>query len=166
MSLWSRIVNAFRGDRLSRDIEEELESHIAEAIAEGRDPGEARRAFGPALHHREKSRDMRLMPWLESVYADAVFGRRQLLKRKGTSAAAIPENDDLTPGAHQYAVLSHDYWTRRFNEGPKVIGRTFRSGNEIYQIVGLAEGPFTGTESGTVTGIFVPTMMMKNRAIV
>ena len=63
-------------------------------------------------------------------------------------------------------MLSHDYWTRRFNEGPKVIGRTFRSGNEIYQIVGLAEGPFTGTESGTVTGIFVPTMMMKNRAIV
>ena len=282
MSLWSRIANAFRGDRLSRDIEEELELHIAEAIAEGRDSAEARRAFGPALHHREKSREIRLMPWLESVYADAVFGRRQLLKRKGTSAAAIlslalaigscaaafrlmdavlwrplpvaapgrlyvlsrqstgpdgkvatgdtcaypmfrqmralvkdqaeliavsianridvtygsdqetekayqqyvsgwmfssfgirpalgrvfTENDDLTPGAHPYAVLSHDYWKRRFSEDPKVIGRTFRSGNDIYEIVGVAEGPFVGTEPGTVTDIFVPTMMMKNRAIV
>jgi hypothetical protein len=38
MSLWSRVANVFRGDRLNRDIEEELQSHIAEAITEGRDP--------------------------------------------------------------------------------------------------------------------------------
>jgi len=55
MSLWSRIANVFRGDRLNRDIEEELQSHIAEAITEGRDPGEARRAFGSVLSHRERS---------------------------------------------------------------------------------------------------------------
>jgi putative ABC transport system permease protein len=67
MSLWSRIANTFHGDRLNRDIEEELQSHIAEAIAEGRDSGEARRAFAPALTHREKSQDIRLMPWLESL---------------------------------------------------------------------------------------------------
>ena len=46
MSLWSRIANAFRGDRLNRDIDEELESHIAEAMEQGRDPEEARRALG------------------------------------------------------------------------------------------------------------------------
>src|SRR4051812_22655946 len=89
MSLRSRITNVFRGDRLNRNIEEELQSHIAEAIAEGRDPGEARRAFGPLLCHRENSRDIRLVPWLESLRADAVFGWRQLLKRKATSAAAV-----------------------------------------------------------------------------
>jgi putative ABC transport system permease protein len=282
MSLWSRIANVFRRDRLNREIEEELQSHIEEAIAEGRDPGEARRAFGSVLSHREKSRDIRLIPWLESLCADAVFGWRQLLKRKVTSAAAVlslalaigscdaafrlmdamlwrplpiaaperlyvlsrevagpdgkvltsdnfeypmfrqmraqvkdqaeliavssadhidltygsdqetekayqqyvsgwmfhsfgirsalgrvfTENDDLTPGAHPYAVLSYDYWKRRFAEDPKVVGRTFRTGNEVYQIVGVAEGPFTGTEPGTVTDIFLPTMMMKNNAIV
>jgi predicted permease len=282
MSLWSRIANVFRGDLLNRDIEEELQSHIAEAITEGRDPGEARRAFGSVLSHRERSRDIRLIPWLESLCADAVFGWRQLLKRKVTSAAAVlslalaigscdaafrlmdamlwrplpiaaperlyvlsrkvagpdgkvltsdnfeypmfrqmraqvkdqaeliavssadhidltygsdqetekayqqyvsgwmfqsfgirsalgrvfTENDDLTPGAHPYAVLSYDYWKRRFAEDPKVVGRTFRTGNEVYQIVGVAEGPFTGTEPGTVTDIFLPTMMMKNNAIV
>ena len=89
MSLWSRIANVFRGDRLNRDIEEELQSHIAEAITEGRDPGEARRAFGSVLSHRERSRDIRLIPWLESLCADAVFGWRQLLKSKVTSAAAV-----------------------------------------------------------------------------
>jgi hypothetical protein len=38
MSLWSRISNAVRGERLNREIEEELQSHIEEAIASGRDP--------------------------------------------------------------------------------------------------------------------------------
>ena len=60
MSLWSRIVNVARGDRLSREIDEEAQSHIEEAVAQGRDSAEARRAFGSALRHREESRDVRL----------------------------------------------------------------------------------------------------------
>ena len=89
MSLWSRILNVVRGDGLSREIDEELQSHIAEAIEQGRDPAEARRAFGSVLRRREDSRDIRLLPWLDSLRADAVFGWRQLMKRKMTSAAAI-----------------------------------------------------------------------------
>ena len=46
MSLWSRISNALQGERLNREIDEELQSHIEEAIAAGRDPEEARRTFG------------------------------------------------------------------------------------------------------------------------
>ncbi len=281
MSIWSRLVNVLRGDRLSRDIDEELESHIAEAIEQGRDPAEARKAFGSTLRQREKSYDIRLLPWLDSLRADTVFGWRQLKKNKATSAAAIlslalaigacasafrlidalllrplpiaqPErlrvivfeglnaadgkvmrydscsypmfrrmraavkdqaeliavsyadrtdltygsdqemekaylqyvsgsmfpafglrpalgrlltkNDDLTPGAYPVAVLSHDYWRRRFGQDPKAIGRTFRMGDDLYEIVGVTEGRFTGTETGTVTDIFVP-MMMKNPSI-
>ena len=89
MSLWSRIANVFRGDGLSREIDEELESHIAEAIEQGRDPAEARRAFGSVLRTREESRDVRLAAWLDSLRADAVFGWRQLMKKKVTSAAAV-----------------------------------------------------------------------------
>ena len=278
MSLWSRIVNAVRGDRFSREIDEELQSHIEEAIAQGRDPAEARRAFGSAHYYLDSSRDLRLIPWLDSLRADAVFGLRQLRKNKVTSAAAIlslalaigactsafrlidalflrplpvaspdrlyvivfesmgaidgkigtydscsypmfrrmratvhdraeliavsyadrvdltyasdqemekaemqyvsgwmfgafglrpavgrllTENDDLKPGAHLYAVLSYDYWTRRFGRDPKVVGRTFHLGNDIFEIAGVADEGFTGTETGTVTGVFLP-MMMKN----
>src|SRR3984957_11215716 len=89
MSLWSRLANSLRGDRLSRDIDEELNSHIEEAIEHGRDPAEARRAFGSALRHREESRDIRLIAWLDSLRADAVFGWRQLRKNKVASAAAV-----------------------------------------------------------------------------
>jgi predicted permease len=275
MSLWMRLANVFRGERLNREIDEELEAHIAEAIAQGRDPGEARKAFGSALRHREGSRDVRLVVWLESLRSDAIFGLRQLKKTKVTSLAAIlslaltigactsafrlidaillrplpvanperlydlarqgigpdgkpqdfdgwaypdfklmraavagqaeliamsyvepveltyksdeeieradlqyvsgwmfptfglrpalgrllTENDDLKPGGHPYAVLSYDYWTHRFGQDRSVIGRTFRMGNDIYEIVGVAEGPFTGTTPGTMVDIFVPTMM-------
>jgi predicted permease len=260
---------------MSREIDEEIESHIQEAIEQGRDPAEVRRTFGSALRHREASRDIRLIAWLDSLRADAVFGWRQLQKKKTTSAAAIlslalaigactsafrlidalllrplpvanperlyviaqegidpggnfrvseaseyplfrqmraavkedaeliaisyadrvdvtygsdgemekayrefvsgwmfstfglrpaagrlfTENDDLTPGAHPYAVLSYDCWTRRFGRDPKIIGGTFRMGNDLYEIVGVAEKGFTGTEPGTFIDIFIPTMM-------
>ena len=45
MSLWSRIHNVFRGDRLSREIDEELQRTSHEAIEQGRDPAEARQSF-------------------------------------------------------------------------------------------------------------------------
>jgi predicted permease len=275
MSLWSRITNVFRGDRLNREIDEELQAHIEEAIERGRDPNETRKAFGSPLRQREASSDIRIVPWLDSLRSDAVFGWRQIKKRKVTSAAAIlslalaigacttafrlidalllrplpvaapeqlyslsrhgigfngkpqsfdgwaypsfqlmraavkdqaqliaisyaeqmdltyksdqeiekahlqyvsgwmfttfglrpavgrlfTENDDLEPRAHPYAVLSYDYWTRRFGKDPKVIGRTFRLGDDLYEIVGVAEERFTGTETGTMVDIFVPAMM-------
>ena len=278
MPLWSRVMNVFRGERLSREIDEELESHVEEAVARGRDPEEARRAFGPAFRHQDESRDVRVIAWLDSLRADVVFGWRQLRKTKVTSAAAIlslalaigactsafrlidalllrpmpvahpdrlyvvafqntsaldgkalvydscsypmfrrmraiardeaelvavsyadrvdltygsdeqmekayqqfvsgwmfstfglrpalgrlfTENDDVKPGAHPYAVLSYDYWTSRFGRDPKVLGRTFRMGNDLYEIVGVAGEGFTGTETGTITGVFIP-MAMKN----
>ncbi len=89
MSLLSRITNLFRSGRLSREIDEELESHIQEAIEHGRDPAEARRAFGSILRHREESRDIRLIPWLDSLRADVVFGWRQLRRNRVTSVAAV-----------------------------------------------------------------------------
>jgi predicted permease len=275
MPLWSRIVNAFRGDRLSREIDEELESHIAEAIEQGRDPAEVHKTFGSLLRQREASRDARLLVWLDSLRADAVFGWRCLMKRKVTSAAAIlslglaigactaafriidalllrplpvaepgslyaltrhgigpegkfqavdewaypvfremrdavstqaeliavgpaermdltygsdqemekghvqcvsgrmfasfglkptlgrltTEADDLKPGGHPYAVLSYDYWSRRFARDPKVIGRALRMGDVLYEVIGVVEPPFTGTETGTMTDIFIPAMM-------
>jgi hypothetical protein len=274
VSIWRRIVNLFRGNRVDREIDEELESHIAEAVASGRDPEDARRAFGSPLRHREASRDARLIGWLDSLRSDTIFGLRQLRKNKIMSLAAVlslalaigscmaafrlidavlfrplpvtnadrlyevsrhavfnnesftfdswsyplfqtmraavndqaeliaasntepedltynsdqemeraqvqyvcgwmfptfglhpklgrllSENDNLQPGAHPYAVLSQSYWEHRFGEDPKIVGRTFRLGNRVYEIVGVVDGKFTGTEPGTIVDIFVPVMM-------
>src|SRR5579862_1121889 len=89
MSLWSRISNAAQGERLNREIEEELQSHLEEAIASGRDQREAHRAFGSALHAREASHSIRAAEWLESLLADVRFGWRQLCRNKVTSVAAV-----------------------------------------------------------------------------
>ena len=275
MSLWSRISNALQGERLNREIEEELRSHIEEAIASGRDPAEAHRAFGSALHAREASHGIRAAGWLESLLADANFGWRQLRRNKVMTVAAVlslalgmgscvaafrlidallwrplpvahadrlfvltrqvigfdgkpaeydywatrdfdlmrdavkgqadliaasyaertdftfaadyemekahvqyvsgtmfslfglqpalgrllTASDDRAPGAGPYAVLSWDYWNHRFGRDPHVIGRSFHIGNQVYEIVGVGPRSFTGTEPGTVTDIFLPTMM-------
>ncbi len=89
MSLWSRISNALHSERLNLEIEEELQSHIEEAIASGRDPDEARRTFGSMLRQREASHSIRVAGWLESLLSDTKFGWRQLSRNKITSAAAV-----------------------------------------------------------------------------
>src|SRR5215467_4988196 len=89
MSLWSRIWNAVHGERLNREIDEELQSHIEEAIASGRDAREAHRAFGSALRAREASRSIRAAGWLDSLLADASFGWRQICRNKLASVAAV-----------------------------------------------------------------------------
>ena len=78
---------------------------------------------------------------------------------KPAQGRLLTPNDDSKPGAHPYAVISYDYWTRRFARDPKAIGRKFTMGKDVYEIVGVAPEGFTGTETGTLIDIFVPTMM-------
>ena len=68
-------------------------------------------------------------------------------------------SDDVTPGAHPVAVLSHDFWTRRFARDPNVLGKTFRIGSDRFEIVGVGPKDFIGTEPGELTDVFVPAMM-------
>jgi putative ABC transport system permease protein len=81
------------------------------------------------------------------------FGLRPALGR------LLTENDEGAPGAHPYAVLSFDYWSRRFGQDPKIVGHTFRMNETLYQVIGVVEKSFTGTEPGTFVDIFVPAMM-------
>jgi putative ABC transport system permease protein len=89
------------------------------------------------------------------------FGLRPALGR------LISASDDLKSGTSPVAVLSYDYWTRRFARDPGVIGSTVRMGPDwrigqtakAFDIVGVAPQGFTGTEPGTVTAIFVPATM-------
>ena len=80
------------------------------------------------------------------------FGLRPALGR------LLTEDDDLKPGAHPYAVLSYDYWTRRFaRQIRRSSGRTLPHGRRCFsRSSASAAEPFTGTETGTVTDIFLP----------
>ena len=89
MSLLTRMANVFRGEHVNREIDEELEAHVAEAMASGRDAEQARRALGSTLRHRQESRDARLLTWLENVMQDVRYALRTLWKSKGFAAVAI-----------------------------------------------------------------------------
>jgi predicted permease len=89
MSLWTRVANVFRGARLNREIDEELEAHVEAAMASGRDAAEARRALGSALRHREESRDVRLVTWLENMAQDIRHTLRRLRKTPAFTFAVV-----------------------------------------------------------------------------
>src|ERR1700692_453314 len=92
MSLWSRVANVFRGEKLSSEIAEEMGAHIADAVDRGRDPDEALRARGrnrQQRQQREISYEIRTVGWLELLRADILFGWRQLKRNKVTSTVAI-----------------------------------------------------------------------------
>jgi hypothetical protein len=67
MPVWTRVWNVFRGDRLNGESNEEFESHMEEAVAEGRDPQEVRKVFGSMLRQREASRRVRVAGWLDGA---------------------------------------------------------------------------------------------------
>jgi putative ABC transport system permease protein len=85
----SRLHNLFRQSKVNADLDEELRSHIEEAIQQGRSPEDARRAFGSPLRHREQSRDFKLLPALDALASDILFGWRQIAKHRIANAAAI-----------------------------------------------------------------------------
>ena len=58
MSMWSRLVRVFRRGDVDRDIDEELQAHLEEARAAGRDAAEAAHAFGSQLRTRESVHDV------------------------------------------------------------------------------------------------------------
>ena len=89
MSLWTRMANVFREAQVNREIDEELEAHVAEAMASGRDGEEARRALGSPLRHREESRDARLLAWMADFTQDVRYALRTLGRRPGFAAVAL-----------------------------------------------------------------------------
>jgi predicted permease len=89
MSIWTRVANVFRSSKVNREIDEELQAHMEDAQADGRDAADARRALGSPLKHRDEAHDARVVVWLDSLRADAVYGWRRLARSKVTTAAAI-----------------------------------------------------------------------------
>lgn len=59
------------------------------------------------------------------------------------------EEDRLPPG-RGLAVLSYDYWQRRFQANPAIVGRDLKIGGNAYEIVGVAHKGFWGVEPGNL----------------
>jgi predicted permease len=64
--------------------------------------------------------------------------------------------DDQKVGESLVVVLSHAYWTTRFNRSPSVIDDTLIVNGQHLTIVGVAPEGFDGTTLGTKPQVYVP----------
>ncbi|MCC6991196.1 MAG: ABC transporter permease, partial [Acidobacteria bacterium] len=67
--------------------------------------------------------------------------------------------DDVTPGAHPLAVISHAFWVSQFGSSPDVLGETVRINGQPMTIIGVAARGFEGTTLGATPRVFVPVTM-------
>ena len=73
--------------------------------------------------------------------------------------------EDRIPWGHPYLVISYDYWQRRFQSDPGVLGRHIQIGHHNLSIVGVARRGFFGVEPGKFVDIWIPAMMYSKAAL-
>jgi putative ABC transport system permease protein len=61
-------------------------------------------------------------------------------------------------GRDPYVVLSYDYWTKRFNRDPGLVGRAVTVDGHPMTIVGIAPKGFHGVQAFVDTAAFMPMM--------
>jgi predicted permease len=71
----------------------------------------------------------------------------------------IGPQDEPRAGESPVAVLSYDFWRSRFGADPTVVGRTLAVDGHSLTVIGVAPAPFTGTQLGVGTQLFVPITM-------
>jgi predicted permease len=71
----------------------------------------------------------------------------------------LTEADDQTPGAHPVAVLSFNFWHRRFGADPNIVGKTINLNNYPFTVIGVAPQGFHGVEVGVAPDVRIPLMM-------
>jgi predicted permease len=96
----------------------------------------------------------------ERVDVELISGNTfEVLGVKPAIGRALTQDDDRTPAAHPVAMLSHDYWQRRFAGSPAVLNQVVTINRTPMTIVGVAPPRFAGIVATQVPDLFIPLMM-------
>lgn len=69
------------------------------------------------------------------------------------------QDDDRNPGAHPVAVVSYDFWDRRFGKDPNLIGKTILVNEYPLTVIGVTPPGFYGVNLSNNPDVRVPMMM-------
>lgn len=92
-----------------------------------------------------------------STDAEAAFVGQQRVGAGYFQVLGIPpsfgrefETAEDVPGGPPVAILSHDLWSRTFNEDPEILGRTIRLKGEAHTVVGILPPDFVSPAEADV----------------
>ena len=96
----------------------------------------------------------------ERMMAELVTGNYfQVLEVGARLGRTLQPSDDIAPGQHPIAVISHALWRRVYAEDHDIIGRTIHINGYPLTVVGVADPTFHGTVVSFDVEVFVPVMM-------
>jgi len=72
----------------------------------------------------------------------------------------LAPEDNRVAGGSAVAVIGYDYWTRRFNRDPSVVGRAITLNGSPFTIIGVTPPEFFGLEPGESVDISIPITMV------
>jgi len=98
---------------------------------------------------------------VESVWTQAVSGSFfSVLGAQGALGRMMMPDDDRPGDPRPVAVISYDFWRRRFGQNPAVIGKTVTLEDVPLTIVGVAPRGFLGFVVGSRPDLWWPIQMV------
>lgn len=84
----------------------------------------------------------------------------QMLGVKAYAGRVITPADDLVRGGHPVAVVSFEFWKRRFGGDPGIEGKGILLNGHRFTVIGVLQPGYEGLERGSMRqSIYVPMMM-------
>ncbi|HVW77312.1 MAG TPA: ABC transporter permease [Alloacidobacterium sp.] len=101
----------------------------------------------------------------ESVSAEIVSGNYfDVLGIRPAAGRLFSPADETVQGANPVAVISFDYWKRRFSEDPSIVGQTITLNGTPFTVVGVVAPGFHSVVWGNQPRVFIPMTMQQSIA--
>jgi len=75
---------------------------------------------------------------------------------------AFTTTDDQLLATEQTVVVSENFWKRRLNSNPDIVGTQLFLNGSSFSVVGITSGGFTGTDPSISTDLWVPMTQWAN----
>jgi predicted permease len=96
----------------------------------------------------------------EIIWGEVVSGNYfDVLGVKMALGRAFLPEEDRTLDTHPVVVLGNDFWKRRFNSDPAIVGRTVYLNSHPFKVIGVAPASFEGVKFAIRQDFWAPLMM-------